>query len=165
MPNTYRFMVNNFFQSFYRLSETILPVVFDVFHARKHKLFCLRRCLRMQKAMASQLWALPGFSQGQPIMWGDPRNDLADLTVSKRPGTGYPIEIHFAVAIHLYLLFSFVKLVETDWLSLTKKIINLLEIYKQGKLYFVRNLIIWIKKWISIRQLVPVLFRAFRSIG
>ena len=38
---------------------------------------------------------------------------LADLTVSKRPGTGNQIEIHFAVVNHLYLLFSFVKLVET----------------------------------------------------
>ena len=38
---------------------------------------------------------------------------LADQTVSKRPGTSYQIEIHFAVVNHLYLLFSFVKLVET----------------------------------------------------
>ena len=38
---------------------------------------------------------------------------LADLTVSKRPGTSYQIEIHFAVVNHLYLLFSFVKLAET----------------------------------------------------
>ena len=38
---------------------------------------------------------------------------LADLTVGKRPGTSYQIEIHFAVVNHLYLLFSFVKLVET----------------------------------------------------
>ena len=38
---------------------------------------------------------------------------LADLTVSKRPGTSYQIEIHFAVVNHLYRLFSFVKLVET----------------------------------------------------
>ena len=37
----------------------------------------------------------------------------ADLTVSKRPGTSYQIEIHFAVVNHLYLLFAFVKLVET----------------------------------------------------
>ena len=35
------------------------------------------------------------------------------LTVSKRPGTSYQIEIHFAVVNRLYLLFSFVKLVET----------------------------------------------------
>ena len=40
-------------------------------------------------------------------------SNLADLTVSKRPGTCYQIEIHFAVVNHLYLLFSFVKLVET----------------------------------------------------
>ena len=38
---------------------------------------------------------------------------LADLTVSKRPGTSNQIEIHFAVVNHLYLLFFFVKLVET----------------------------------------------------
>ena len=39
--------------------------------------------------------------------------NLADLTVSKRPGAGYHIEIHFVVVKHLYLLFSFVKLAET----------------------------------------------------
>ena len=38
---------------------------------------------------------------------------LADLTVSKRPGTSDQIEIHFAIFIRLYLLFSFMKLVET----------------------------------------------------
>ena len=39
---------------------------------------------------------------------------LAYLTMSKRSGTSYPIEIHFAVVNHLiYILFSFVKLVET----------------------------------------------------
>ena len=38
---------------------------------------------------------------------------LADLTVSKRPGSGYQIEIHFDVVNHFYLLFSFLKLVET----------------------------------------------------
>ncbi len=38
---------------------------------------------------------------------------LADLTVSKRPGTSNRIEIHFAVFNHLYLCFSFVKLAET----------------------------------------------------
>ena len=37
----------------------------------------------------------------------------ADLTASKRPGSSYQIEIHFAVFNHLYLLFSFRKLVET----------------------------------------------------
>ena len=36
---------------------------------------------------------------------------LSDL--GKRPGTSYKIEIHFPVVNHLYLLFSFVKLVET----------------------------------------------------
>ena len=40
-------------------------------------------------------------------------NKLADLTVSKRPGTSDRIEIHFAIFIRLYLLFSFMKLVET----------------------------------------------------
>ena len=38
---------------------------------------------------------------------------LADLTESKRPGTSNKIEIHSAVVNRLYLLFSFVKLVET----------------------------------------------------
>ena len=38
---------------------------------------------------------------------------LADLTVSKRRGPSYQIEIHFAVVNHLYFLFSFVNLVET----------------------------------------------------
>ena len=38
---------------------------------------------------------------------------VADLTVSKRPGTSYQLEIYSAVADYLYLLFSFVKLVET----------------------------------------------------
>ena len=38
---------------------------------------------------------------------------LANLTVSIRPGTSYQIEIHSAVVNHLYLLFPFAKLVET----------------------------------------------------
>ena len=38
---------------------------------------------------------------------------LADLTVSKRPGTSYQIEINFAVVNHLYLFFVFVNFVET----------------------------------------------------
>ena len=41
------------------------------------------------------------------------RNNPADLTVSKRPGTSYRIEIHFAVFNRLYLLFGFIKLVKT----------------------------------------------------
>ena len=41
------------------------------------------------------------------------RSVLAHLTVSERPGTSYQIEIHFAIVNRLYLLFSFVKLVET----------------------------------------------------
>ena len=40
-------------------------------------------------------------------------NILADLTVSKRPGTSYRIEIHFIVFNRLYLLVFFIKLVET----------------------------------------------------
>ena len=39
--------------------------------------------------------------------------NLPELSVSKRPGNSYQLEIHFAVVNHLYLLFSFVKLVET----------------------------------------------------
>ena len=74
---------------------------------------------------------------------------LADLTVSKKSGTSYQIGIHLDVVHHLYLSFSFVKLVETLQLSLIKKIVSLPEIYKQSKLYFMRNLIIWIEKWIS----------------
>ena len=38
---------------------------------------------------------------------------LADLTASKRPGTSFGIEIRFTVFNRLYLLFSFMKLVET----------------------------------------------------
>ena len=38
---------------------------------------------------------------------------LADLTVSKRPGSSDRIEIHFPVFKSLYLLFSYMKLVET----------------------------------------------------
>ena len=36
-----------------------------------------------------------------------------NLTVSKRPGTRYQIEIHFDVFNRSYILFSFMKLVET----------------------------------------------------
>ena len=38
---------------------------------------------------------------------------LVGVTASTRPGTSYHIEIHFAVVNHLYLLFSFLNLVET----------------------------------------------------
>ena len=48
-----------------------------------------------------------------PILETTVKCFLADLTVSKRPGTSYRIEIHFAVVNHLYLLFSLAKLVET----------------------------------------------------
>ena len=41
------------------------------------------------------------------------RRQPDDLTASKRPGTSYRIKIHFAVFNHLYLLFSFMKLVKT----------------------------------------------------
>ena len=40
-------------------------------------------------------------------------NIPADLTMGKRPETSYRTEIHFAVFNRLYLLFSFIKLVET----------------------------------------------------
>ena len=40
-------------------------------------------------------------------------NYLADLTVSERPGTSFQIEIHFTVLNRLYILFSFMKFVET----------------------------------------------------
>ena len=43
----------------------------------------------------------------------DVRSTLADLTVSKRPGTSGRTEIHFAVFNHLYLCLSFMKLAET----------------------------------------------------
>ena len=36
-----------------------------------------------------------------------------NLIVSKRPGTSYQIEIHFAFGNHLYLLVSFLKVVGT----------------------------------------------------
>ena len=52
-------------------------------------------------------------SQVKNICWNIKASHLADLTASKRPGTSYQIEIYFAVVNHLYLLFSFVKLVET----------------------------------------------------
>ena len=38
---------------------------------------------------------------------------VADLTVSKRPGSSYQIEIHFAFYKHSYLLFAFIEAVET----------------------------------------------------
>ena len=38
---------------------------------------------------------------------------LADLTVSKKAGTSFRTEIHFTIFNRLYLLFSFIKLVET----------------------------------------------------
>ena len=61
---------------------------------------------------------------------------LADLTVSKRPGTSFRIEIHFLVFNRFYFLFSFMKLVET---LLGKEKLSLPEIWKQSKLYFVRK--------------------------
>ena len=53
------------------------------------------------------------FSAPPPRIFAPPLIHLAYLTASKRPGTRYQMEIHFAVVNHLYLLFSFVKLVET----------------------------------------------------
>ena len=44
---------------------------------------------------------------------------LADLTVSKRPGTSHQIEIHFAVVNHLYLLFPFVTAFPFPFLLVT----------------------------------------------
>ena len=38
---------------------------------------------------------------------------LADLTMSKRAGTSFQIEIHFTIFNRFYLLFSFTKRVET----------------------------------------------------
>ena len=46
-------------------------------------------------------------------LWPNRLQYAADLTVSKRPGTSYQIEIHFAVINHSYILFSFMKLVKT----------------------------------------------------
>ena len=45
----------------------------------------------------------------------------------------------------------------------SKKIISPPEIWDRSKLYLMRDLLVWLKKWISILQLVPVLFRVFRS--
>ena len=70
---------------------------------------------------------------------------LADLTVSKRPGTSNTIKIHFAVFNHLYLCFFFMKLVETLRLCLIKRIINLRRIINLK-----RNLVVLFEKWISI---------------
>ena len=62
-------------------------------------------------------------------------NHPADLTVSKGSGTRYRIEIHSAVLNHVYLLISFMKLVETLLSSSVKKIISLPEIWIRIKLY------------------------------
>ena len=48
----------------------------------------------------------------------------ADLTLTKRPRTSYRIKIHFAVFNHVYLLFSFMKLVETLQSSSVKRILS-----------------------------------------
>jgi len=42
---------------------------------------------------------------------------------------------------------------------------NLPEILKESKVYFMRNLVVRTEKWISVEKLVPVLFRVFRSPG
>ncbi len=85
--------------------------------------------------------------------------------MSKRPGTSNRIEIHFDVFNHLYLCFSFMKLADTLWLCLIKRIMNLSWIWEQSKVYLKRNLVVLIEKRISIWELVPVLFPVFRSPG
>ena len=42
-----------------------------------------------------------------------PLGGPAALTVSKRPGTSFRIDIHFTVFNRFYLLFPFMKLAET----------------------------------------------------
>ena len=74
----------------------------------------------------------------------------ADLTVSKRPGTSDRIKIHFTVFNHLYLLFSFMKLVKTLQSCSVKKIVSRPEIWNRSRLYLMRNLLVWLEKWISI---------------
>ena len=37
------------------------------------------------------------------------------------------------------------------------------EISNRNKLYLMRNLLVWLEKWISVRQPVLVLFRVFGS--
>ena len=69
------------------------------------------------------------------------------------------------VTFNLYLCFSFMKLAETLWLCLIKRIMNLSWIWEQSKVYLKRNLVVLIEKWIFIWQLVPVLFRVFRPPG
>ena len=59
--------------------------------------------LYVDHGLSQSLRFLPKGSQA----WGT----RLDLTVSKRPGTSYQIEIHFAVVNHLYILFSLVKTV------------------------------------------------------
>ena len=44
-----------------------------------------------------------------------------------------------------------------------KKVISPPEIWNRSELHLMRNLLVWLEKWISIRQLVLVLFRVFRS--
>ena len=53
--------------------------------------------------------------------------------------TSYRIEFYFPVLNHLYILFLFVKRVK---LCLVKYMISLLEIWKQSKLYFMKNYIV-----------------------
>ena len=90
---------------------------------------------------------------------------LVDLTVSMGPGTGFRMEIHFTVFGRFYLLFSFVKLVEASWLCLAEKGGSLPEVWGRSEVYFMGGLVVWVEGWISVRQLVPVLFRVFRLSG
>ena len=53
--------------------------------------------------------------------------------------TSYRIEFYFPVLNHLYILFLFVKRVK---LCLVKYMISLLKIWKQSKLYFMKNYIV-----------------------
>ena len=54
------------------------------------------------------------FHENEDFCSHHPAYKLADLTVSKRPGTSFRIEIHFTVFNRFNLLFSFMKLVETS---------------------------------------------------
>ena len=65
----------------------------------------------------NQSYHIPHRRNPEPLVLAErnagPGYEIADLTMSKRPGTSYRIKIHFAVFNYLYLLFSFMKLVKT----------------------------------------------------
>jgi hypothetical protein len=76
------------------------------------------------------------------------------------------IEIHFDVLTdQLYLSLFFMKLVEILKLCLVMRTIALTKIWNRNKLYYRRYSVVLIIKWVSIWQLVPVLFRVSRSPG